>query len=280
MGDEQSFADPTVNALCERVADLLGHEAAVFLPSGTMCNAIAFRLHIRPGGDEVVLHRTSHPLIAEAGGPAAISGAVLCPVDGDGGRFDADTLARHAAHARRPLRAAVAAGVDRADHQHRGRAGVAARADAVGARRRARGGDARAPRRRAADERRRGLRRAGARLGEPVRHRVAGLHEGARRAGRRRAGRLARADRRGVALQADVGRGDAPGGDRGGGRPVRARPPRRAAGRGPRERARARRRAGRARRATSTRRRSRPTSSCSTSPTPRRSARRSSAPAC
>jgi threonine aldolase len=94
VGDEQSFADPTVNALCERVADLLGHEAAVFLPSGTMCNAIAFRLHVRPAGDEVVLHRTSHPLIAEAGGPAAISGAVLCPVEGDGGMFDADTLRR------------------------------------------------------------------------------------------------------------------------------------------------------------------------------------------
>jgi threonine aldolase len=92
VGDEQSFLDPTVNALCERVADLLGHEAAVFLPSGTMCNAIAFRLHIGPGGDEVVLHRTSHPLIAEAGGPAAISGAVLCPVEGDRGMFDADTL--------------------------------------------------------------------------------------------------------------------------------------------------------------------------------------------
>ena len=94
MGDEQSFADPTVNALCERVADLLGHEAAVFLPSGTMCNAIAFRLHVRPGGDEVVLHRTSHPLIAEAGGPAAISGAVLCPVEGERGMFDADTVRR------------------------------------------------------------------------------------------------------------------------------------------------------------------------------------------
>jgi threonine aldolase len=92
VGDEQSFADPTVNALCERVAELLGFEAAVFLPTGTMCNAIAFRLHIRPGGDEVVLHRTSHPLIAEAGGPAAISGAVLCPVDGPGGMFDAATL--------------------------------------------------------------------------------------------------------------------------------------------------------------------------------------------
>jgi threonine aldolase len=92
VGDEQSFADPTVLALCERVADLLGHEAAVFLPSGTMCNAIAFRLHVGPAGDEVVLHRTSHPIIAEAGGPAVISGAVLCPVDGPGGMFDADTL--------------------------------------------------------------------------------------------------------------------------------------------------------------------------------------------
>ena len=92
VGDEQSFADPTVLAVCERVAELLGHEAAVFLPSGTMCNAIAFRLHIRPGGDEVILHRTAHPIIAEAGGPAAISGAVLCPVEGAGGMFDADTL--------------------------------------------------------------------------------------------------------------------------------------------------------------------------------------------
>jgi threonine aldolase len=92
VGDEQSFADPTVNALCERAASLLGHEAGVFLPSGTMCNAIAFRLHIGPGGDEVVLHRTSHPIMAESGGPAAISGAVLCPVDGAGGMFDAATL--------------------------------------------------------------------------------------------------------------------------------------------------------------------------------------------
>jgi threonine aldolase len=92
VGDEQSFADPTVNALCSRVAELLGFEAAVFLPSGTMCNAIAFRLHIRPGGDEVILHRTAHPLRFEAGGPASLSGAVVCPVDGEGGMFDAATL--------------------------------------------------------------------------------------------------------------------------------------------------------------------------------------------
>jgi threonine aldolase len=92
VGDEQSFADPTVNALCEWVAELLGFEAAVFLPSGTMCNAIAFRLHIGPAGDEVYLHRTSHPIVAEAGGPAALSGAVLCPLDGERGMFTADTL--------------------------------------------------------------------------------------------------------------------------------------------------------------------------------------------
>jgi threonine aldolase len=95
VGDEQKHDDPTVIALCERVAELLGHEAAVYLPSGTMCNAISFRLHIGPAGDEVVLHRTSHPIIAEAGGPAAISGAVLCPVEGERGMFDAETLRAH-----------------------------------------------------------------------------------------------------------------------------------------------------------------------------------------
>jgi threonine aldolase len=92
VGDEQRFEDPTVNALCERVAGLLGYEAAVFLPSGTMCNEIAFRLHIRPGGDEAYLHRTSHPLVAEAGGPAAFAGAVMAPLSGPRGMFTADTL--------------------------------------------------------------------------------------------------------------------------------------------------------------------------------------------
>jgi threonine aldolase len=89
VGDEQRFADPTVTALQERVADLLGHEAALFLPTGTMCNAISFRLHVRPGGDEILLDRTSHPINAEAGGPAAISSAMLQALDGDGGRFSA-----------------------------------------------------------------------------------------------------------------------------------------------------------------------------------------------
>jgi len=92
VGDEQRFEDPSVNALCARVAAELGMEAAVFLPSGTMCNAIAFRLHVRPGGDEVYLHRSSHPIVAEAGGPAAFSGAMMCPLDGERGMFGAEAL--------------------------------------------------------------------------------------------------------------------------------------------------------------------------------------------
>jgi threonine aldolase len=76
----------------ERVAELLGHEAAVFLPSGTMCNEIALRLHARPGGDEVLLDRTAHPINSEAGGPAQLSGLMVRVLDGDGGVFTAAQL--------------------------------------------------------------------------------------------------------------------------------------------------------------------------------------------
>jgi len=92
VGDEQAFLDPTVAALCERVADLLGQEAAVFLPSGTMCNHIGLRLHVRPGGDEVILHRSAHPIMAEAGSPAALTGAMVYPLDSDDGTFTADQV--------------------------------------------------------------------------------------------------------------------------------------------------------------------------------------------
>ena len=87
VGDEQRFEDPTVSRLQDRVAELLGQEAALFLPSGTMCNLIAFRLHLRPGGDEVVLDRTAHPVQFEAGSPAAFSGAMVSLLDGDGAVF-------------------------------------------------------------------------------------------------------------------------------------------------------------------------------------------------
>src|SRR2546425_9240714 len=70
VGDEQKLEDPTVNQLCEMVAELLGKEAAVFLPSGTMCNEIALRVHTRPG-EEVIAHHTAHPINFEAGGPRA-----------------------------------------------------------------------------------------------------------------------------------------------------------------------------------------------------------------
>jgi threonine aldolase len=92
VGDEQRRADPTVLALEERVAALLGHEAAVFLPSGTMCNEIAIRVHIRPGGDEILLGRDTHPLRSEGGGPAALSGAVMTVVEGQAGMFAAEAL--------------------------------------------------------------------------------------------------------------------------------------------------------------------------------------------
>jgi threonine aldolase len=92
VGDEQKREDPTTTELEERVAALLGREAAVFLPSGTMCNEIAIRAHVRTAGDEVFLGRRSHPIEAEAGGPAVLSGAVLTVLDGDRGTFTGETL--------------------------------------------------------------------------------------------------------------------------------------------------------------------------------------------
>jgi threonine aldolase len=93
VGDEQRGRDPTTIALEQRVAELLGHEAAVFLPSGTMCNEIALRLHVRPGGDELIVDRTAHPVNSEAGGPAQLAGAMIRTVDGDGGIFTSGQLA-------------------------------------------------------------------------------------------------------------------------------------------------------------------------------------------
>src|SRR3954471_14642191 len=88
VGDEQKGEDPTVNLLTEMVAELLGKEAAVFLPSGTMCNEISMRVHCRPG-DEMLAHRTAHPIHFESGGPAALAGVQVRPLDGPRGRYDA-----------------------------------------------------------------------------------------------------------------------------------------------------------------------------------------------
>jgi threonine aldolase len=91
VGDEQAFLDPTVNALCDRVAELLGKEAAVYLPSGTMCNQIAARVHCRQG-DEIILAATAHPIFAESGGPAALAGVMLRGLEGERGMFTAEQV--------------------------------------------------------------------------------------------------------------------------------------------------------------------------------------------
>jgi threonine aldolase len=87
VGDEQRGLDPTTRLLQERVAELLGFPAGLFLPSGTMCNEIALRLHARPGGDELLLDRTAHPVNSEAGGPAQLAGLMVRTLDGEGGVF-------------------------------------------------------------------------------------------------------------------------------------------------------------------------------------------------
>lgn len=91
VGDEQNREDPTVNRLQDMVAELLGKEAALFLPSGTMCNQVAFAVHCR-AGDEVLLHETAHPLLYEAGGPAAMVGAVMRPLPGARGMYGAEQV--------------------------------------------------------------------------------------------------------------------------------------------------------------------------------------------
>jgi threonine aldolase len=91
VGDEQKGEDPSVNRLLQRVCTLLGKEAALFLPSGTMCNLVAIKAHTRPG-DVVLVERDAHIARAEAGGAALAAGVQLEGLAGDAGRFDVDTL--------------------------------------------------------------------------------------------------------------------------------------------------------------------------------------------
>lgn len=91
VGDDVYGEDVTVNALERKVAEYLGCEAAVFVPSGTMSNQIAVKLHCQPG-DEVLLESTSHIYIWEAGGPAVHSGVTCRPIDGVNGLLSAEQL--------------------------------------------------------------------------------------------------------------------------------------------------------------------------------------------
>jgi threonine aldolase len=97
VGDEQSSTDPTVGRLLELVCELLGKEAAVFLPSGTMCNLIAELVHC-PRGSGILLDASAHVLHAEGGGFAAIGGAVPHIIRGERGIYTADQLAAAQVH--------------------------------------------------------------------------------------------------------------------------------------------------------------------------------------
>jgi threonine aldolase len=91
VGDEQKAEDPTTNALQARVAELLGKEAAVFLPSGTMCNQIAMLVHCRPG-DEVIAADMAHIFTSEAGGGSALAGVQTWPLATKRGIFGGSEL--------------------------------------------------------------------------------------------------------------------------------------------------------------------------------------------
>ena len=98
VGDEQIGDDPSVNLLCERVAGLLGKQAAVFMPSGTMCNVAATLVHCRPG-DEILAHGSAHIIAREGGAHAALGGFQITALPGDDGKFTPGTF-RSALHPR------------------------------------------------------------------------------------------------------------------------------------------------------------------------------------
>jgi threonine aldolase len=91
VGDDQFGEDPSINRLQERVAAMLGHEAALWFPTGTMADQVAIRTLTRPG-DEVLAAREAHILWHEAGGTSATSGVQVVEVGVGGGRFSVDDL--------------------------------------------------------------------------------------------------------------------------------------------------------------------------------------------
>ena len=91
VGDDVFGEDPTVNLLQEEVADLLGKEAALFVPTGVMGNQLGIKVHTQPG-DEVLLERTSHILNHESGAPGLLSGVQINVLDGDRGILRPDAV--------------------------------------------------------------------------------------------------------------------------------------------------------------------------------------------
>jgi threonine aldolase len=91
VGDDVFGEDPTVNALQEKVANLLGKEAALFVPSGTMANQLSIKSHTQPG-DEVIIEGSSHPYNFEGGAGAALSGIQFQCLKGVRGILDASQI--------------------------------------------------------------------------------------------------------------------------------------------------------------------------------------------
>lgn len=91
VGDEQAGEDPTTRALEEKVADLLGMEAALFVPSGTMCNQIALAVHCG-AGEEVIADKTAHVTNFESGGTSVVARAQTLSLEGYRGIFTAEQL--------------------------------------------------------------------------------------------------------------------------------------------------------------------------------------------
>ena len=91
VGDDVFGEDPTVNRLEEYVAGLLGKEAALYGPSGTMCNQIGVFVGTRRG-DEVLLHEGAHIFVYEAGAPAILSGVQVRTLPGEGGTISPEAL--------------------------------------------------------------------------------------------------------------------------------------------------------------------------------------------
>jgi threonine aldolase len=103
VGDDVFSEDPTVEALQARVAAMFGHQAALFVPSGTMANLLAVLAHCRPG-DHVIVPRGAHLFYYEGGGASALAGVQL-QQQGEHGRYDLDALAAAILH-------------DTSDHHH------------------------------------------------------------------------------------------------------------------------------------------------------------------
>ena len=91
VGDEQLNEDPTVRELCAMVADLLGKDAALFLPSGTMCNQVAVATHCRPG-DEIIAAEQSHIISSEGAGAAVFAGSFVRAIPCERGIFSGEEL--------------------------------------------------------------------------------------------------------------------------------------------------------------------------------------------